>query len=382
MASILVVDDERTITFLLSEILKKDGHTVTQLYDGKLVQAEIQKRRYDLVVSDLHMNEVGGLDVLKTVKDTDDSTEVLILTGHGSITTAVEAMKFGAFEYLTKPIDIEEFRLKVQMALERRAFKQRIERQERKLKAHQEMIKKDLLLAGQVQQSLVPRPITLPHVDVAVRYMPMIGIGGDFADTYYDGEQKVYLTIVDVTGHGITAALLVNRICSEIQKLVREKREPREILHNLNNFIFDAFHGMAMFMTMFSGVVDLAHGRFTYSGSAHPAAILWNEREREFMKLESQNVILGYEKTPTHEVLRQDDIEIGSGDRIIMYTDGIIEAEDSMARQLGIDGLINFFDRHIHRTADEIGASIMNGIQAFSPNPLKDDVYLIISGIK
>lgn len=381
MASILVVDDEKSITFLLSEVLKKDGHTVRQLSDGKLVGDELKKHSYDLVVSDMHMKEVGGIEVLKVVKSKDKNTEVLILTGHGTVATAVEAMKLGAFEYLTKPIDMEEFRLKVQKALERRQFKLQIERQQQELLAYQEMIKKDLSLAEQVQRSLVPPPINLPAIEVQVKYLPMIGVGGDFADVYYDGEENVYVTLVDVTGHGITAALMVNRICSEIRKLVREHLQPQSILYHVNNFILQTFDGMAMFLTMFSGVINLRKGSFTYAGSAHPAAILWRSRENKFSRLDSQNVIIGYDKRKENHFV-QDIVMVGADDKIIMYTDGIIEAEDGRGKQLGIDGFINFFKPSIYLSTNEIIESIINGIYEYSPYSLKDDVYLIITGMK
>ncbi len=381
MASILVVDDEKSITFLLSEVLKKDGHSVRQLSDGKLVKDEVRKRHYDLVVSDMHMKEVGGIEVLKMVKSTDRSTEVLILTGHATVASAVEAMKLGAFEYLTKPIDMEEFRLKVQKALERRDFKIKIEKQQQELIAYQEMIKKDLGLAEQVQRSLVPPPVSLPNIDVHVKYLPMIGVGGDFADVYFDGTENVYITIVDVTGHGITAALLVNRICSEIRKLVREHLQPRTILFDVNNFIFQTFEGMAMFLTMFSGVINLRKGSFTYAGSAHPAVILWKSRENRFQKLESQNVIIGYEQRHENNFV-QDMVLLGPEDKIVMYTDGIIEVEDAMGKQLGIDGFTNFFKSTIYLSAEEIIESILNGVYQYSPTNLKDDVYLILAAVK
>lgn len=381
MASILVVDDEKSITYLLSEVLKKGGHSVRTLSDGKLVESELKKRDYDLVVSDLHMKEVGGIEVLKMVKNKDENTEVLILTGNATISSAVEAMKLGAFEYLTKPIDMEEFRLKVQKALERRSFRLKIEKQNHEIEEQQRLIQKDLELAEQVQKSLVPSEISLPQIEVKVKYMPMIGVGGDFADIYYDGVENIYLTLLDVTGHGITAALLVNRICSEIRNLVREKREPASILYAVNNFIFDVFEGMAMFMTMFSGVVNLRKGCFTYAGSAHPAVILWKSRENRFAKLESQNIIIGYEKRKENK-FSQDVIMIAPEDKIVMYTDGIIEAEDATGKQLGINGFINFFKSSIYLSVDEIIENILNGIYEFSPNPIKDDVYLILAGMR
>lgn len=381
MASIIVVDDEKSITYLLSEVLKKDGHNVKTFSDGKQIEDELKKREYALVISDLHMKEVGGLEVLKTVKSYSENTEVLILTGRGTISSAVEAMKLSAFEYLTKPIDMEEFRLKVQKALERRDLRLQIEKQQKVLTEHQEMIKKDLALAEQVQASLVPQSIVLPAVDVKVKYMPMIGVGGDFADIYYDGGENIYLTLVDVTGHGITAALLVNRVCSEIRKHVREQRQPSTILHRVNNFIFEAFEGMATFLTMFSGVINLRKGSLTYAGSAHPATILWKSRENKFVQLESQNVIIGYEKK-TENKFSQDIVMIGPQDKVIMYTDGIIEAEDAKGKQLGINGFIDFFKSSIYLSVDEILDTIITGVYEFSPNPIKDDVYLILAGMK
>lgn len=381
MANILVVDDERSIVYLLTEVLKKDGHEVKGVSDGKLVKDELKKRHYELVISDLHMKEVGGIEVLREVKNSDENTEVLILTGHGTIATAVEAMKLGAFEYLTKPIDMEEFRLKVQKALERRNFRLQIENQRKELETQQEIIKKDLNLAQQVQHSLVPRPIILSDIEVYVQYRPMIGVGGDFADLYYDGKENVYLTLVDVTGHGITAALLVNRICSEIRNMVREQREPRSILYSVNNFIFHAFEGMAMFLTMSSGVINLRKGSFTYAGSAHPAIILWRNRTNKFEKLESQNVIIGYEKRAENQFI-QDITMLGPEDKIIMYTDGIIEAEDAYGKQLGINGFINFFKSSIYLSVSDIIDNIIKRIEDYTPNPIKDDVYLIIAGMK
>ncbi len=381
MANILVVDDEKSITYLLSEVLRKDGHAVRTLSDGKLVEDDLKKNEYDLVVSDLHMRQVGGIEVLKTVKSKDDNTEVLILTGHGTISTAVQAMKLSAFEFLTKPIDMEEFRLKVQKALERRSFRLKIEKQQKEIQEQQEMIRKDLQLAEQVQRSLVPSQLILPQVEVAVKYRPMIGVGGDFADIYYDGRENVYLTLVDVTGHGITAALLVNRICSEIRNLVREQRRPVSIVHSVNNFIFDAFEGMAMFLTMFSGVLNLRTMTFTYSGSAHPSVIHWRQQEQTFAKLESQNIIIGYEKRD-EDKFAQDTVAVSAGDKIFMYTDGIIEAEDETGKQLGINRFTELIKTNINGSTMRVLDGIIDGINTFSPNPIKDDVYLILAGLK
>lgn len=381
MARILVVDDDHSIRLLLSEILRKGDHTVDTAQDGADANALMAKQRFDLVVTDLHMRQQGGIEVLKGAKEHDPFAEVLILTGHGTIPSAVKAMQLGAFEYLTKPIDIQEFRMKVRQALERRELRQQIARQKAELKAHQEMIERDLKLAEQVQQSLVPKPIKNDRFEVAIKYLPMIGVGGDFSDIFYDQEDEVYLTIVDVTGHGITAALLVNRICMEIRRLAREKMEPARILYQLNGFIFDSFKGTGMFLTMFTGVLRLSTGELRYAGSAHPAAILWRNQVQRFELLESQNPIIGFEKTGA-ERFTQNQTFIQPGDKFLLYTDGIIEIEDKQKTPLGIKGLLRLLHPAMQKDSYEAASSIMNGLKRYIHEAQRDDIYLIITALR
>ncbi|MDZ7344756.1 MAG: SpoIIE family protein phosphatase, partial [candidate division KSB1 bacterium] len=373
--------DEQAIRFLLSEVLAKDGHHITSAPDGDTALEKLRAVDFDLVISDLHMHEVDGIAVLKAAKKKQANTEVLILTGHGTVSSAVEAMRLGAYEYLTKPIDLEEFRLKVRQALERRDMRLQIEAQRRQIQAQQQMIARDLKLAAQVQQSLVPHPINNSLFEVDIRYWPMIDVGGDFSDVYFDGHDHLYLTLVDVTGHGITAALLVNRMSSEIRRLVRENLEPRHLLHQFNEFVLDAFAGTGMFLTMFACTLQLSAGKLTYAGSAHPAAILWRHGKKSFEKLQSQNPIIGFDHMSDNQFTQEVAI-IYPGDKLMLYTDGIIEAESANGSPLGIAGLIDLLQPAIHRAAAEVGESLIDGIKRWTNKPLRDDIYLLIAALK
>lgn len=381
MAFILVVDDEQAIRFLLTEVLTKDGHNVAAAADGSIATEKLQAANYDLVITDLHMPDVDGIGVLRAAKKKQANTEVLILTGRGTVSSAVEAMRLGAFDYLTKPVDLEEFRVKVRQAIEHREMRQQIEAQRREIQAHQQMISRDLKLAAQVQQSLVPRPFIHPRVEVDVRHLPMIGVGGDFSDIYFDGNNHLYFSIVDVTGHGITAALLVNRMSSEIRRLVREHLDPPTLLHQFNDFIVESFEGTGMFLTMFTCMLHLSQGHLTYAGSAHPAAILWRHATKNFEKLESQNPIIGFDRAAPAQ-FKQSTVKIQSGDKLILYTDGVIEAESNEGEQLGMDGLVGFLKPVVTRSTAEIGASLIEDIKQWAKKPLRDDIYLLVAGIK
>lgn len=381
MASVLVVDDERAIRFLLSELLMRESHSVDLAEDGKFALEKLRLQEYDLVISDLHMQEIDGIAVLRAAKEKDHHSEVLILTGHGSIPSAVEAMRLGAYDYLTKPLDVDEFRMKVRQALERRGMRLQIESQRREIQMQQEMIQRDLKLAEQVQRSLVPSSFSNDRIDIDIRYLPMIGVGGDFCDIFYDDEDTIYLTMVDVTGHGITAALLVNRISTELRRLVRERRQPSAILYQLNDFIIDSFAGTGMFLTIFSTVINLRYGTLTHSASAHPAAMLWRHRDGQIICLESQNAIIGYARTAENR-FEQETTIVRPGDRLVLYTDGIIEAENSAGEPLRLQGLISCFKPVAYLPAHEASKSIIDGLLKHAHGPLRDDVYLAIAGMK
>jgi sigma-B regulation protein RsbU (phosphoserine phosphatase) len=381
MASVLIVDDERAIRLLLAELLNRDNHRVEMVSDGSFAVEKLREREFDLVISDLHMQQMDGIGVLRATKEKSSNTEVLILTGNGTIPTAVEAMRLGAYDYITKPLDIENFRLKVRKALERRAMRLEIENQRREIQTQQEMIQRDLKLAEQVQRSLVPSSFSNDLIDVDIRYLPMIGVGGDFCDLFLDDENRLYLTVVDVTGHGITAALLVNRVSTELRRLVRERLQPKAILCQLNDFIIESFAGTGMFLTMFSGLLDLKKGSLTHAASAHPAAMLWRKAESEIVCLESQNAIIGYMQMPESKFEQTTSI-IRPGDKVVVYTDGIIETENRAGESLGLQGLIDYFKPMADQSPSLASQQIIDNLFKFGHGPLRDDVYLVIAGMK
>ena len=120
MEKILVVDDEQSLREVLSIMLKRAGYAVTSAIDGEDAVELLQKEIYDLVITDLRMPKVDGLEVLRAVKSASPETVVLIITAFASAESAVEAMKQGAYDYLTKPFLVDEVQLIIRNALEKR----------------------------------------------------------------------------------------------------------------------------------------------------------------------------------------------------------------------------------------------------------------------
>ena len=124
MGKILVVDDERGMREFLTIMLQKESHEVTSAANGREALEQIGQKTFDIVISDLKMPQLDGIDVLKTVKESAPETVVIMITAYASTETAVEAMKQGAYDYLTKPFKIEEVKLIVRNALEKRRLRE------------------------------------------------------------------------------------------------------------------------------------------------------------------------------------------------------------------------------------------------------------------
>src|SRR5262245_62452658 len=132
---ILVVDDEQSMRELLGIMLKQVGYDVTLADGGEAAVDALKNDAFDLVITDLRMRKVDGLAVLRAAKEHSPRTVVLVVTAFASTETAVEAMKLGAYDYVTKPFKLDELKLTVSNALERRRLQdenQALKRQQRR----------------------------------------------------------------------------------------------------------------------------------------------------------------------------------------------------------------------------------------------------------
>ncbi len=126
MVKTLVIDDEIGICRALDALLTKEGHEVTTAHQGTVALSLISQKDFDVVITDLRLPDVSGLDILTHAKNKNSSTQVIVITGFATIETAVEAIKKGAYDYLTKPLAHDKVRVVTKRALEKIALTEEI----------------------------------------------------------------------------------------------------------------------------------------------------------------------------------------------------------------------------------------------------------------
>ena len=120
MGKILVVEDNEVLRNSVVQALQENGHIVTEVSDGEEAMERLQEESYDVVLTDMRMPKKSGLEVLRFARQVNELTVVIVMTAFGTIESAVEAMKSGAYDYIQKPFELEELEVKINRALEHR----------------------------------------------------------------------------------------------------------------------------------------------------------------------------------------------------------------------------------------------------------------------
>jgi len=213
------------------------------------------------------------------------------------------------------------------------------------------------------------------------KYLPMIGFGGDFADIFENTPGHVYFTVTDVTGHGIAAALVVNRVCNEWRKWVQEGLRPAQILWRLNNLFLRTFYDTSLFLTIMIVECDLNNGTIRFCGSAHPPALLWRQGQKRFQHLEAQNIIIGFEPKLESDFIEKEFL-ITKGDVLYLYTDGLSEAEDEKGKPIGFDGLQRIIRRHTSAPVLQSASGILEDVLRYSRGAVEDDMLILVAAFR
>ncbi len=244
-------------------------------------------------------------------------------------------------------------------------------------KEHQHQLE----IATRVHRSLLPESIQNERILVDVRYIPIEAVGGDYCQVRFSDPRTCYITISDVTGHGIGPALLATRVSSEVRHLIMKGRAPRDLVLSLNRFICDHFGGSNLYVSFMAARIDLERREITWSGAGHPSPLLIRRQGSAVERLDSQNLLLGV-ATDVLDDEPESTISFKPTDRLLFYTDGLTESTNEAGSLLGVDRLAEITSVTMSADLFDMADQILNQVNSEGYRVRRDDLTLIVAEVK
>lgn len=204
-----------------------------------------------------------------------------------------------------------------------------------------EHIQKDINMASIIQEKIIPRNFTHPSLKVNSIFLPLDVIGGDIFDIYEISPGRVRFFLADATGHGVQAALITMLIKSEYDGLKYFISDPGDLLFSLQIRFTEGYKGMRIYFSAIVLDIDLNENRIFYSSAGHPPQAV--QAEDGIIKLHRTGAIIGIQSTRSYETK---ETPVRKGDRVFLFTDGLLEVFDEKNSQLGEEGFLRFISEH------------------------------------
>ena len=244
------------------------------------------------------------------------------------------------------------------------------------LERRAEEIDRELALASRVQQSLAPHALQWGRLAVETYYMPVRTIGGDFGLVVPYDNTDLNLLVCDVSGHGISSALLANRIYTETVTLLRYGMELGEMLRTLNRFVIANIGVSGYMFTIAAARLDQTGRQLIYAAAGHPPGLLISS-SGELRQLESRSTVLGALRDAVPQEASEE-FELSAGDRLMLYSDGLTDVWNRDNEMLDVEGL----EKIVHSAAalplPALRHAIFQGVTSYSAEPVHDDVSLVL----
>jgi phosphoserine phosphatase RsbU/P len=392
---ILVVDDDPVQRLILVSLLKTHGHKVVAAADGDSAWDVLKRSTFNIVFTDWMMPGMSGLELIRKIRTTRSGRYVytILCTSRSSRADLVEGMKSGADDYIEKPVHEDELFVRLAAGERVIALEQRLEEENRKLEETNQSltrayktIRDDLDAAARMQRSLLPPPGTIHGVHCNSLFLPASVVAGDVFNFFPIGSNSVGFYLLDVSGHGIPAAMLSVTISKMLttrpetsSPLVEQTRAgfaytirpPHEALSEVNNRFQDQDD---MYFTMVYGVLDNDTGRLRLAQAGHPAPILLRKNEPP-QPLGDGGFPLGMLPDRDFDPL---EYHVKEGDRLFLCSDGILECTNPENEQFGQQRLMRVLDAHRESSLDTLLKSLQATMHRWSgTHEFADDVTLL-----
>jgi phosphoserine phosphatase RsbU/P len=393
---ILIAEDERITRMTLARQLQGWGHEVTAAEDGQDACDKYLAGDFDIVITDWEMPRVSGVEFVSHIRAQARAlyTYVILLTSRSDKSDVVQGIEAGADDFVSKPFDREELRVRL-LAGERVV---RLERaltdQNAELREASARIRSGLMAAARVQQSMLPpQKFVAPGVQTAWTYIPTDELAGDAVGLHLIDDRYLVSYVLDVSGHGVPAALLSVSAMHALApvpaetSLLREPggggngngghavRRPALVAEELNRR-FRASDYDGRYLTMILCVLDTRDGQLRVTSAGHPPPLV--VRDGRLVDVPDAGGL----PIAIMDAAEYDDctLQLQPGDRVCLYSDGILEQPHKPGdEQFGMTRLSRALTSRQGSDPDAVAAGVVDDLTAWAGGrSFEDDVSIVV----
>ncbi len=383
--TILVAEDEGVARRMLIRQIEGAGYEVDEAVDGYQTMEKIRANPPSLLLCDWMMPGISGPEICKTLKAKPETENIycLMLSARTEQDDIVQALDAGADDFMRKPWDKKELLARIRAGLRIESLQHVLALRSTENERLIQRLNDELESVAGIQRSMLPLEWPEHHaIEFFPFYMPCTEAGGDFYDIVQLPEEKIGITICDISGHGAPATVTMGIVRQVFRMLVHKKENPAELLNTLNQILYDDLTSDA-YATMFYGIFDPAQMTLTYTSAGHNPPALYRARTHQAEPLpKCQGFPL---KLVAREAgYRQNTLKLESGDRIVCYTDGIVELMNENSKMYGLNRLLeciknNSSDQSLSMLQTQIISDALNFREGKMPD---DDITLVLAAIK
>ena len=371
---ILLVDDDAMLLAGLKRQLRNKFRVETAISGEEAVKMVEKNGPYAVVVSDYMMPGMNGIEFLSQVKQINQNTIRMMLTGSADMSTAIKAVNEGSiYKFHPKPCPTETLGTAIQSGLD----------EYQKVTTDQTQLKKvqmSLARARMIQQKLMPK--SDPQVDgydIAGKSIPCDETGGDYYDFINPvdwGQEKIGIVVADVIGHGISAALLMTSVRASFRERILSPGNGVLIVSDVNKRLVRDIEELNLFITMFYSEIDLKEKCFRWVHAGHESALFYDPSKDTFDTLGGEGLPLGVMED---WVYKESKIQIQPGQIILIGTDGIKEACNPQNEHFGNERLQTVIRDHYQKPAKDILDEVFKALESFRQQAeRKDDETMVV----
>lgn len=325
MERILIADSSEQNSDLIRQCLVNMGYEVLISETGASAMAKAKLFHPDVIILDSELPDISAYDVCLKLKSAPDTrfTLILFVTSLETKDSRLRALESGADDFIEKNFDATILISKIRSILRVKHLSDQLKQKYTELEDTNKLLNFQMKMARSVQRSMLPDVcLTFNGVSFISRYLPALDIGGDFYDVIPLDDYRVSVVIGDVSGHGISAALLTAMLKTMIQNLVVKYYNPDQLLFYLNQAFFNAFNAtnLEVYACVFYAVINTRESRIHFANAGAPYPIFVNSKENLAIELESTGTPVGMMKDSLYEY---HDLQYVKDDLLLFSTDGL-----------------------------------------------------------